>query len=118
MMIDIDLFKGINDTHGHAVGDRVLAEVSQLLRVSARKDDHVIRLGGEEFLVICQNSDLRATLQAAERLFGEGGQLGRPHAAAEPDGPLLLRRQRSWPPPPLGGCGFVHGFFLCGDPLA
>ncbi len=68
MMIDIDLFKGINDTHGHAVGDRVLAEVSQLLRVSARKDDHVIRLGGEEFLVICQNSDLRATLQAAERL--------------------------------------------------
>ena len=68
MMIDIDLFKGINDTHGHAVGDRVLAEVSQLLRGSARKDDHVIRLGGEEFLVICQHSDLRSTLQAAERL--------------------------------------------------
>lgn len=68
MMIDIDRFKAINDTHGHAVGDRVLVEVGQRLRGTARKDDHVIRMGGEEFLVICQNGDLRAALQAAERL--------------------------------------------------
>ena len=67
-MIDIDRFKAINDTHGHAVGDRVLVEVGQRLRGTARKDDHVIRMGGEEFLVICQNGDLRAALQAAERL--------------------------------------------------
>ncbi|WP_300443349.1 diguanylate cyclase [Zoogloea sp.] len=68
MMVDIDRFKSINDTHGHAVGDRVLADVARLLRASARNDDHVIRLGGEEFLVICQNTDLRSTLEAAERL--------------------------------------------------
>ena len=68
MMVDIDRFKSINDTHGHAVGDRVLADVARLLRASARNDDHVIRLGGEEFLVICQNTDLRSSLEAAERL--------------------------------------------------
>ncbi|MGF1548630.1 MAG: diguanylate cyclase, partial [Thiotrichales bacterium] len=68
MMIDIDHFKRVNDTHGHAVGDKVLTEVGRLLRATARKDDHVCRMGGEEFLVICQNSSPASTLQAAERL--------------------------------------------------
>lgn len=68
MMIDIDRFKGINDTHGHAVGDKVLAQIGKLIRASARRDDHVSRIGGEEFLVICHNADLRATVHAAERL--------------------------------------------------
>ncbi len=68
MMVDIDRFKDVNDTHGHAVGDRVLAEVGQLIRASARRDDHVSRVGGEEFLVICQNADLKSAVQAAERL--------------------------------------------------
>ncbi|MBK7814067.1 MAG: HDOD domain-containing protein [Rhodocyclaceae bacterium] len=68
MMIDIDRFKGINDTHGHAVGDKVLTRVGKLIRASARRDDHVSRIGGEEFLVICHNADLQAVLHAAERL--------------------------------------------------
>lgn len=68
MAVDIDHFKSINDTYGHAVGDKALSEVARLIRANARKDDHVSRIGGEEFLVICQNSDLGATLQAAERL--------------------------------------------------
>lgn len=68
MMVDIDRFKQVNDTHGHAVGDRVLAEIGQLIRASARRDDHVSRMGGEEFLVICQNADLKSAVQAAERL--------------------------------------------------
>jgi two-component system, cell cycle response regulator len=68
MMVDIDRFKGVNDTHGHAVGDKVLAEVGRLIRVSARKDDYVCRTGGEEFLVICQNTDLKSSVLAAERL--------------------------------------------------
>lgn len=68
MMVDIDRFKAVNDTHGHAVGDKVLSEVGRLIQASARKDDHVCRMGGEEFLVICQNCDLKSTLQAAERL--------------------------------------------------
>lgn len=68
MMIDIDRFKSVNDTHGHAVGDRVLVEVGRLLRTTARKDDHVCRTGGEEFLVVCQNADLKSAVLAAERL--------------------------------------------------
>ncbi|MEO8810087.1 MAG: diguanylate cyclase [Rhodanobacter sp.] len=68
MMIDIDRFKDVNDSHGHAVGDKVLIEVAATMRQSARKGDSVCRMGGEEFLVICRNADLDSTLHAAERL--------------------------------------------------
>ncbi len=68
MMMDIDHFKSVNDTHGHAVGDKVLMEVGRLIRESLRKGDHVCRMGGEEFLVINQGGELDATLQFAERL--------------------------------------------------
>ena len=68
MVLDVDHFKRVNDTHGHAVGDTVLREVAQALQRSARKDDSVCRLGGEEFLMICQNAELKAALMAAERL--------------------------------------------------
>lgn len=68
MMIDIDKFKEVNDSHGHAVGDKVLIEVAATIRASARKEDAVCRMGGEEFLVICRNADLASSLHAAERL--------------------------------------------------
>lgn len=68
MMIDIDKFKDVNDTHGHAVGDKVLIEVAATIRALARKGDAVCRMGGEEFLVICRNADLHSTLAAAERV--------------------------------------------------
>jgi len=68
MVIDIDNFKSINDSHGHAAGDAVLREVASTLRASARKQDSVCRIGGEEFLVICQNADIKAALQSGERL--------------------------------------------------
>lgn len=68
MVIDIDLFKKINDKHGHAVGDVVLREVGKAIQESARKDDSICRLGGEEFLVICRNTDMGSALLAAERL--------------------------------------------------
>ena len=68
MMVDVDYFKNINDTHGHAVGDKVLVELGKVIRSSVRSDDQVCRLGGEEFLVVCQNTDVAATLQVAERL--------------------------------------------------
>jgi diguanylate cyclase (GGDEF)-like protein len=68
MAIDIDHFKGINDQHGHAVGDQVLREVAKTLRAAARKEDNVCRIGGEEFLVICQNADFKAAVHSAERL--------------------------------------------------
>lgn len=75
MMIDIDYFKRINDTHGHAVGDVALREVAMALQKSARRDDFVCRMGGEEFLMICHNADLKSAYQAAERLRQKVAQL-------------------------------------------
>ncbi|MHB1085667.1 MAG: sensor domain-containing diguanylate cyclase [Thiobacillus sp.] len=68
MVIDLDHFKHINDTYGHATGDIVLREAADTLRAAARREDSVCRIGGEEFLVICPNTPLRAALQSAERL--------------------------------------------------
>lgn len=68
MMVDIDHFKSINDRFGHPVGDETLKYVAQILRNSARAQDVVCRIGGEEFLVICPDSDADAAIQCAERL--------------------------------------------------
>jgi diguanylate cyclase (GGDEF)-like protein len=68
IMIDIDHFKQINDTHGHAVGDTVLREAADILRTAARRGDSVCRIGGEEFLVICPDTDVHAAARSAERL--------------------------------------------------
>ncbi len=68
MLVDIDHFKQINDEYGHDVGDKVLFEVAQTLRSAARVGDEVCRIGGEEFLVICENTDLAAAQITAERL--------------------------------------------------
>ena len=68
MVIDIDHFKQINDSYGHATGDMVLREAAAMLRSSARREDCVCRIGGEEFLVICPNTDLKSAVQSAERL--------------------------------------------------
>ena len=68
MLIDIDHFKSINDTYGHAAGDMVLREAATAMRTAARREDGVCRFGGEEFLVICPNTDLKSALQSAERL--------------------------------------------------
>ena len=69
-MIDIDHFKTINDTHGHGIGDAVLREVARLLRVEARPNDMLGRLGGEEFALLMPETDARAAYGAAERLRG------------------------------------------------
>ncbi|CAH1387907.1 diguanylate cyclase [Candidatus Nitrotoga sp. M5] len=68
MMVDVDFFKKVNDTYGHKVGDDVLKQVAQILRVSARKQDMVCRFGGEEFLVICPDAQTDQIYQYAERL--------------------------------------------------
>ena len=68
IMIDIDHFKAINDECGHDIGDEVLRETAQVLKSETRKGDVVCRLGGEEFLVICENSNLETGHQTAERI--------------------------------------------------
>jgi diguanylate cyclase (GGDEF)-like protein/PAS domain S-box-containing protein len=67
IMVDIDHFKSINDTHGHAVGDEVLRRVGAELLQSVRTTDLVCRYGGEEFCVLLPHLDVEEASQAAER---------------------------------------------------
>ncbi|MCE0555534.1 transporter substrate-binding domain-containing protein [Motilimonas sp. E26] len=68
ILIDIDLFKSINDSHGHQIGDEILIEFAKQLRYLARGSDLVARWGGEEFLIICPLTIESELLQIAERL--------------------------------------------------
>ena len=67
-MIDIDRFKGINDTFGHSAGDRVLRSLARLLQQRLRKTDFVGRYGGEEFAVILPGTSLASATQVMEDL--------------------------------------------------
>jgi diguanylate cyclase (GGDEF)-like protein len=65
---DLDHFKQVNDSHGHATGDAVLSDVAGLLRSQLRAFDSIYRIGGEEFLVLVPGAGLDRTLGLAERL--------------------------------------------------
>lgn len=68
IFIDIDYFKQVNDTHGHNTGDQVLIEFAQVLNKSTRGTDVLARWGGEEFVLICANTDLMKAAHLAEKL--------------------------------------------------
>ncbi len=68
VMVDIDHFKKVNDMHGHDVGDVVLVEVAKALRASVRAIDIVARIGGEEFLVVCPDTDDQGAIGCGERI--------------------------------------------------
>ena len=68
VMIDIDNFKHINDTHGHPSGDRVIRRLSTLLNTRLRKYDGVGRYGGEEFLVVLPATDIDTAVELIDRL--------------------------------------------------
>ena len=68
IMLDIDNFKKINDTYGHLRGDEVLKKLSSVLRESVRKEDTVLRWGGEEFVVILKIDDLEGSKKVAEKI--------------------------------------------------
>jgi len=69
LMIDVDHFKAINDTQGHAIGDEVLIELTQRLRHHLRGSDQLCRQGGEEFVALCPTEDREGLQHAAERLL-------------------------------------------------
>ncbi len=66
--IDLDHFKQINDTHGHLVGDAVIAETGELLRANARAEDVVARTGGEEFVILAPNTSVAGAQHLALRI--------------------------------------------------
>ncbi|MGS2720672.1 diguanylate cyclase [Paraglaciecola aestuariivivens] len=68
IMLDIDHFKPINDTHGHSVGDAVLKELAQMVMQTVREMDVAARWGGEEFLILCPTSEKKDAMLLAERL--------------------------------------------------
>jgi two-component system cell cycle response regulator len=68
LMVDLDHFKTINDTYGHPVGDDVLVEAAERMKLHLRRYDGIGRFGGEEFLVVLPGCDERATMATAERL--------------------------------------------------
>ena len=68
IFIDLDFFKGVNDTHGHLVGSQVLNEVGMLLKKSVREVDIVIRYGGDEFTVMLVETGEKGAATVAERI--------------------------------------------------
>jgi diguanylate cyclase (GGDEF)-like protein len=68
ILCDIDLFKNINDTYGHEVGDKVLTGVATILKNNLREFDMVARWGGEEFLVMLPRTNIEGATQAADKL--------------------------------------------------
>ena len=68
LMLDIDHFKQVNDQHGHQIGDQVLEQIAGVIMRNTRKIDTVGRWGGEEFLVICPNTDSVGAKKLAENL--------------------------------------------------
>ncbi|OQX12838.1 MAG: hypothetical protein BWK76_17080 [Desulfobulbaceae bacterium A2] len=68
LMLDIDLFKKINDTHGHLAGDEVLMTLARIFAESLRSLDRAGRYGGEEFLIILGKTEMQQAVQTAERI--------------------------------------------------
>ena len=71
MMADIDCFKGVNDAWGHAMGDKVLQMVADVISRTTRKSDLAARYGGDEFVVLLSNTTRREAVKAGRRLLAE-----------------------------------------------
>ena len=98
LMLDIDRFKPVNDTHGHAAGDAVLRELARRLKESVREVDTVARYGGEEFALLLPETDL----DGAERLAGRVLASIRSERFRLPDGTQLTITAS------MGVAGFPH----------
>ncbi len=68
LLLDVDHFKRINDTHGHQAGDAVICQVADLLRFNVRRGDLTGRIGGEEFVAVSLDADGNSAIHLAERL--------------------------------------------------
>jgi len=71
IMLDIDDFKKVNDTYGHDIGDLVLIELVHTIQKLLRKNDYLIRYGGEEFVIILQDTEIDSAVKVAEKIREE-----------------------------------------------
>ena len=111
VLIDLDHFKRVNDTHGHQVGDEVLREVARRLAACARRGDVAARIGGEELAWLLPDTALGEGLDAAERLRAAHRRRGLP-GGRPPDRLARRRRARRGAargPRPLGRSGALPG---------
>jgi diguanylate cyclase (GGDEF)-like protein len=69
LMIDVDQFKAVNDNFGHVVGDKVLTSIGKILLANVRTFDVASRLGGDEFALLLPETDVKAAVAVAERIF-------------------------------------------------
>ncbi len=82
LMIDVDHFKRVNDTHGHVCGDAVLRDLAQVISNRLRQSEFLARYGGEEFAILLPEPAGEAAFGLAERTRREVEALGIPHAAS------------------------------------
>jgi polar amino acid transport system substrate-binding protein len=83
VLMDVDFFKSVNDTHGHQAGDAVLIHIAETIEGNIRSTDICGRWGGEEFMVICPHTDLKGALSLAEHLRESIAQQTFPHVITQ-----------------------------------
>jgi diguanylate cyclase (GGDEF)-like protein len=71
LFIDVDNFKNINDQYGHLTGDKVLAALADCLKKTVRKCNEIIRFGGDEFIILLENTEIRQAFAVAQRIRNE-----------------------------------------------
>ncbi|KAA0696795.1 GGDEF domain-containing protein [Halopseudomonas laoshanensis] len=90
LVLDLDLFKEVNDAHGHKAGDHVLTEFTRIVKLSCRQSDRLFRMGGEEFVLLLPMVDRTGLEQAASHIRGTVAE-----QLQTPDGPVTVS---------IGGC--------------
>ena len=98
-IVDVDRFKQLNDTHGHAYGDEVLRDVAAALSAELDADEYLVRVGGDEFVVVMKDDAYRARLERMCRRVGTSISVGSARVSAAtppvPLGQLYLRADKS-----------------------
>ncbi len=108
LLLDIDHFKVINDTHGHAEGDRVLVDLADLVWHTSRRTDRLFRLGGEEFVLLLPGADLSGLNSAAQNIVRAVGE--RVHT---PGGPVTVSIGGTLLLPEDDSSSWIHRADIC-----